>query len=189
MTTITPELLEQARKIKAVIFDGDGVFFTGRVFVGKEGEILKERSHIDGQGISMLRSAGIRIAIITNEATGMLEKITEKLNSLPSVLDGKWPLIKLFTGKIAKNKVASAEEWLNEIGLTFEQCAYMGDDIGDYKIMEKVGFPTAPAQAENLIKMISKYIAPREGGNGAIRDLCNLILDVQGIELLKLDLK
>jgi len=72
---------ERLARVKAVIFDGDGVLFTGRAFIHPErGELLKERSHIDGQGISLLRAAGVKVAFVSSETTGFLEILGKKMN-------------------------------------------------------------------------------------------------------------
>lgn len=178
------------KNIKAVVFDGDGVFFTGRVFILPEkGEYLKERSHVDGQGISLLRSAGIRVALVSGEATGFVEAVGKKLNDLPSVRDGTWPSIGIFTGPQGKDKVAAVGQWLSEIGATWEECAAIGDDVSDYELLKKVGFAAAPKQAEEIVKKIAHWVAPREGGSGAIRDLSNLILEAKGIDVTTLALR
>ncbi len=184
------KLEEKLKKIKAVVFDGDGVFFTGRVFVSSEkGEVLKERSHADGQGISFLRAAGLKVALISGEITGFLEKIGEKLNSLPSVKEGKWPPMGIFTGLQGDKKVEAVDKWLKESGIKWEECAAMGDDMADYQLLKMVGVAAAPAQAETVIKNIVDFVAPRKGGNGAIRDFCNLILKAKGIDPISLTLR
>lgn len=184
------QLKEKLQKIKAVIFDIDGVFFTGRVFINPgKGELLKERSYIDGQGISLLRAIGIRIAFITGEKTGFIEMIGEKLNSLPSVKDGKWPKIDIYAGHIGSKKVDIAEQWLNKINVNWGECAFMGDDVADYKLLQKVGVAAAPAQAEEVVKKIVHYISTREGGKGAVRDFCNSVLEARGIDPTSLPIK
>jgi len=187
---MTDQVKEKLKNIKAVIFDGDGVFFTGRVMISPEkGEALKERSHIDGQGISMLRGVGLRIAIISGEKTGFLESVGEKLNSLPSVQAGKWPKVDIFTGFQGQQKLEIVNNWLKNIGVEWKECAAMGDDLADYQILKKVGIAVAPVQAEAAVKKIAHYITAREGGNGAIRDLCNLILEAKEIDYLSLPLR
>lgn len=183
-----------ARNLKAVVFDADGVMFSGQVLigVGPDGvykEMLKTRSHIDGQGMSLLRAAGIRIAIITAEATGFVEALADKLNNLPSVKSGAWPKIDAFTGPIGKDKASTLEKWLADLGMSWSECAYMGDDLGDFQVMQKVGLPAAAAQAEDQIKSISSFVSKRPGGAGAVRDLCNFILDAKGIDATKLLLR
>lgn len=180
----------KAQAIKAVVFDGFGVFFSERVFVEPgRGEVLAERSHADGQGISFLRAAGILVGFASSEKTGFFETVGEKLNNLPSVKEGRWKPIELFTGDRAKDKVASVGAWLEQNSISWEECAYMGDDIGDYKIIQKVGFRGAPAQAEEIIKNLADYIAPRRGGDGAVRDFCNFILKAKGIDVTTLPLR
>ena len=190
MAELAKIIMERVRRIKAVALDGDGVFFSGRVLVDPiKGEVLKERSHIDGQGISFLRAAGVRIALVSGEKTGFIEIVGEKLNALPSVKEGKWPPIAIFTGPQGKDKITSVDTWLKEANLSWEECAYMGDDFSDYQILQKVGLATAPAQAEEDIKKIAHWIAPRKGGDGAIRDLANLILEAKGVDTTKLSLR
>lgn len=171
---INKKLKEKLKKIKAVIFDADGVLFTGRVFVGQEGEIMKERSHIDGHGIYLLRQIGIKIAFITAEKSQFLEIVINKLNSRENL-----EKIDIFTDKEGKNKVLAADAWLKSKKLSWRDCAAMGDDLTDFLLLKKVVFSACPAQAEKAIKKIADYVTEREGGNGAIRDFCNLILEAK----------
>lgn len=185
---------KKALNVKAVVFDGDGVIFPSQtnIRVGENGNyevMFQRRSHVDGQGISLLRAAGIRIAFITAESDGFIGAVTLKLNALESVKKGMWPLVDSFTGPIGKDKVKAIGDWLSHLGFSWEECAYMGDDIGDWEIMKKVGLPTAPAKAEKIIKEIALFIAEREGGNGAVRDLCDFILNAKEIDPRTLSLR
>ncbi len=184
------ELTRRAKKIRAVAFDGDGVLFTGRVFMDPDrGEVLKERSHVDGQGISLLRDAGVFIAFVSGEKTGFVEAVGKKLNELPSVREGRWPPVGIFTGPQGKDKVVSLGAWLEANGILWDECAYMGDDLSDYEILGKVGLAAAPQQAEDTIKKRVHFIAKRNGGDGAIRDLANVILEAKGVDVLTLSLR
>lgn len=190
LVSMIEELKEKLKRIKAVVFDGDGVIFSGRVFISPEkGEVFKERSHIDGQGISLLRAIGVRIAFISGEKTGFIERVGEKLNSLPSVKSGKWQKIAVFTGFQASQKTEIIDQWLKKIGANWSECAVMGDDLADYQLLKKAGIAAVPAQAEQVVKDIADYIAPRQGGQGAIRDFCNLILEAKGIDSCSLLLR
>lgn len=183
------ELFERAKKIKALALDSDGVLFTGRVFVDSEkGEVLKERSLVDGVGISLLRAAGIRIVFISAQKTGFLETVVNKLNNLSYVREGKWEPIDVYAGKTHGDKVSSLEEWLGKVGIDWSECAYMGDDISDYLVLQKVGLAASPAQAEERIKEIVHFVAARAGGKGAIRDFAEMILSAKGIDVLRLDI-
>ncbi len=182
-----------AKALKAVVFDADGVIFSGQVFmgVGPDGqykEMIKARSHIDGQGISLLRSAGLRIAIVTAESS-FAQVLTDKLNNLPSAKSGMWLPIDIFTKQIGTEKTAMIAEWLAKNNISWNECAYMGDDVGDFHIMQKVGLPSAPVQAETLIKDTALFVAERRGGDGAVRDLCNFILEAKGIDQTTLAFK
>lgn len=181
-------VLERARKIKAVIFDVDGVFTDNRVFEGAPYK-AKWRSYYDGQGVSLLRAIGIRIACVTNEkgdSAKAIMDLVEKWNKLQSSLkvegDGGWDHVMLFTGMGGARKVEAAEQFLSSVGISFEECAAMGDDLVDVPLLRKVGFPVAPAQAEEAVKRIALFVTVRPGGSGAVRDFANFILDARGID-------
>ena len=189
MTMNASDISGVAKNLKAVVFDGDGVLFTGSVFMDAGGERLKERSFADGQGISMLRAAGIMVAFVSVEATGFLEAVGDKFNNLPSVKSGQWPEVGVFVGAIGQEKTETVGTWLKTRGIDWSECAYMGDDMGDYEILKKAGLSAAPAQAEEIIKKICLFVARRRGGDGAIRDLVNFILDAKGVDVRTLNLR
>lgn len=170
--------------VRAVALDSLGVLFGESVLVHpRDGEYLRTRSHIDGQGISYLRAAGIPIAFISSEKAGFLEYLGDKLNNLPSVTSGSWHEIAIFTGEEGKDKVAALTGWLASHGLTLADCAYMGDDIADLAVFRHVGFSAAPSQAEKAVRDAADLVATRRGGDGAVRDLANAILEAKGIDL------
>lgn len=185
------DLLSRAKKIRAVAFDSDGVIFSSRVFVGEEGTRFQVRNRVDGQGISLLRAAGIRVAVITAGSDVFRNILNKTLNSHASVKDGAWPIAPVLGGKHvhAQDKVTLCEKWLSEIGVSWDECAYMGDDLSDYRILQKVGFATAPASAEDVVKRIVQFETLRDGGDGAVRDLANLILEAQGVDVTTLAIK
>ncbi|MEK7575044.1 MAG: HAD hydrolase family protein [Patescibacteria group bacterium] len=188
-----------AKAIKAVVLDGDGVIFPSQVFIAldEKGEykpVYQRRDHKDGQGISLLRAVdGVRFAFITAETNGFAGALAGKLNRLPSVKSATnqngWAPVDVFTGSIGKDKVGTIGKWLTEHNISWDNCAYMGDDVGDAEIMQKVGLSSAPSDAETVIKKLALFVAPRPGGNGAVRDLCNFILDAKGIDQTKLNLR
>lgn len=183
------QLIDVAKKIKVLFCDSDGVMFPNTVWMGAPFK-AKYRSYYDGQGISLLRAIGIRIVFITNEkgpSAAAIRETVEKLNSLPSSkpqkIDG-WEQVVLYEGRGGTQKLETAQEFLakNLPDVTLAECAYMGDDLVDVPLLQKVGLPAAPAQAEEAIKNICLFVAEREGGGGAIRDFANKILDVRLID-------
>ncbi|MEX0931911.1 MAG: HAD hydrolase family protein [Candidatus Paceibacterota bacterium] len=190
MDSVVPSVKEKIKNLKAVVFDSYGVFFSEVVSIRpKEGEYTATRSHIDGQGISLIRSAGLLVALVSTEKLGLMDSFGVKLNNLPSVLNGDWKPLGVFTGDKAKNKTEAIEGWLSENGISWDECAYMGDDVGDAEIMKKVGIAVAPQQAETVIKDIAHVVTDRRGGDGAIRDFCNILLEVKGVDPLSLSRK
>lgn len=184
----TAQTVKLARKIRAVIFDVDGVVTDNTVSEGNTHKD-KRRSYYDGQGISLLRAIGIRIAFITNERGASAKHIVNtiaKWNRLPSsslkISDGGWEHIKLYTNSGGPKKISVAKKWLNKIGLTFEECAFMGDDLVDLPLLQVVALRAVPISAETCIKTIADFVSDRPGGYGAIRDFANFILEARGID-------
>jgi len=181
----------RAKKIKAVALDADGVIFSGQVLIGEDGTRFQEKSRIDALGISLLRDIGVRIAVISGGSSIFLKTLAKQMNNMHSVQSGKWAPVSVLGGKkvLGKDKVLLGEQWLSEISVSWDECAYMGDDLSDYHILQKVGLAAAPAQAEEVIKSIAHYIAPRRGGDGAVRDLANLILTAKEVDITSLVIK
>jgi 3-deoxy-D-manno-octulosonate 8-phosphate phosphatase (KDO 8-P phosphatase) len=184
-------LSDLAKRIKVALFDSDGVMFRNAVLMGAPFK-AKERSYYDGQGISLLRDLGIRVAFITNEtgdSAAAIRETVEKFNSLPSSKpqkDDGWEPVVLYEGRGGLRKFQTAQEHLLSLEkqgcvATFNECSYMGDDLVDVVLLKSVALPAAPAQAETAIKDICKFVSAREGGKGAIRDFANMILKERGI--------
>jgi len=184
---------EQAlfKTIKVFFCDSDGVLFPNTVLMGAPYK-AKYRSYYDGLGLLFLRELGIRVVFITNEkgeSAAALRETVEKLNSLPSCKPQKsdgWEPIIIYEGRNSAKKLETAKGFLAENGLTLEEAAYMGDDLIDAPLLRAVALPAAPAQAEDAIKKICKFIAKREGGSGAIRDFANMVVEARGIDTFTL---
>jgi YrbI family 3-deoxy-D-manno-octulosonate 8-phosphate phosphatase len=147
------------------------------------------RSHHDGQGINLLRAAGIKVAFITSESNGFLEKFADKLNNSVSVKSGKFDPITVFSGTLGENRELSIGKWLEDMGFSFNDCAYMGDDIGDYLIMKKVFFPVAPKSANKIVKDLSIINIENDGGSGAIREFVDFVLLAKDVDIINFPLK
>ncbi len=179
------EVLERAREVSFFAFDSDGCLFPNTVWEGVEiGGVKfkpKIRTYYDGQGLSLMRALGIRLCVITNEkddnAAGV-RALVERLNNLPSCKSGAWPPIDLFEGCGGPKKLETLKEWLAKHGGTLNQCGAMGDDLVDVAMLKAVHFSAAPISGEEAIKRICHFVSIRPGGEGAIRDLANFLVEV-----------
>jgi 3-deoxy-D-manno-octulosonate 8-phosphate phosphatase (KDO 8-P phosphatase) len=164
MKSLNPLIICKASKIKLLLTDSDGVLTDTGVYYSERGEELKRFSIRDGMGVERLRNiAGVETGIITGEISGSVRTRAEKLG-----------ITELFMG--VKNK----SEVLNFIAakrdLAYENIAYIGDDTNDLDIIKMVGLSACPSDAVIQIKQITDVIVDNRGGNGAFRDLAELII-------------
>lgn len=164
---VEQSVLNQAEKIKLLICDVDGVFSDGRIYMGNDGEELKAFHTRDGFGIKALTNAGIEIAVIT----GRRSKIVENRMTALGVAH-------IFQGQ--DNKVVAYQMLLEKLNLSDQQCAYIGDDVIDIPVMRRVGLGVAVADAHPLPRQAANYVTFTPGGYGAVRELCDLIMQAQG---------
>ena len=157
------ELKHLAKNIKAVVFDVDGVMTDGSLVFDENGVEYKTFNAKDGQGVVMLNKAGYKTAIITARENGTVRHRFKILG-----------MTKLYEGQ--KNKEKALDEFLKEFNLKPSQIAYMGDDLPDICVLRKVGLSCCPNDAVEEVKDICKFVASKDGGRGAVRELCNLIL-------------
>ncbi|MBP1764253.1 MAG: kdsC [Firmicutes bacterium] len=156
-----------AANVQLVVFDVDGVLTNGQLFFGSNGEELKVFHSQDGLAISAARRAGLKTAIITGRWTTMVELRSAELR-IDAVYQG------------VVDKLAALHELLKKYALTPEQVAYVGDDLNDLAAMSVVGLPCAVGNAVPEVKKAAGYIAERSGGNGAAREIIEMILKAQG---------
>lgn len=178
--------IQKLQTFKALILDGDGVWFTGfeSRAVSSNGDVIlmKSRHHHDGQGVSFMRALGIKILFATAEGEPM-GSVAEKLNRLPSVRNGAWePVSVLSDLKEQGTKEYAIEKWLAEQNLSWEDCAYIGDDRTDFECMQKAGLTATPVDGQRLIQKIAHIVLSKEGGRGAIREFSEMVLDARGID-------
>jgi 3-deoxy-D-manno-octulosonate 8-phosphate phosphatase (KDO 8-P phosphatase) len=177
--------------IKAVAFDVIGVIFSATVtYDEKNGEVARTRSHVDGQGITLLRAVGIPIVFLTAGGEGFIRPLVNRFNNLPSAKEGLLTSVDLYSGITGEEKTKALKQWLEEKKIRLSECLYMGDDVGDYDAMQHVGFRAIPNDAQQILT--NKQIAfptNHPGGAGAVRELCNLILEAKGADITKLPFK
>lgn len=160
-------MLNDLSKIKLLLLDVDGVLTDGRIIYDHHGVETKAFDVKDGHGIKMLQRAGIEVGIITGRTSEVVNVRARELG-IEIVYQG------------AKNKLAPYREILATSGLSDEQIAYVGDDIVDLPILQRVGFSVVVADALEDIKPLVDYITRRPGGRGAVREVCDLILKHSG---------
>lgn len=162
----TNDLKKYAQKIKLVAFDVDGVLTDGSLTFDENGVEYKTFNAKDGQGIVMLNKTGFVTAIITARQNGT---VRHRFNNLG--------MTKLFEGQ--KNKLAALDELCKEFNVTYDEIAYMGDDLPDICVLEKVGLGACPADAVDEVLAQAKFVSSKNGGRGAVRELCDFILYTQ----------
>lgn len=154
---------DRAARVKMLIMDVDGVMTDGGMYYGENGEEFKKFNTRDGQGIALLHEAGIKTAIVTRERTNIVERRAAKLG-IKEVHQG------------IKDKMVVVESLLKRIGLGPDDVCYIGDDLGDVSVLGYVGFAVTVADALPCAKERAHYITRLKGGEGAVREVCDLIL-------------
>lgn len=160
------DALAKASRIALMGFDVDGILTDGSLFFTPNGEEIKVFNTLDGHGLKMLANAGIEVAIISGRKSRALELRAENLG-----------VALLF--QAVEDKVAVMQSLLAERGLDFSQAGYMGDDVVDLPVMGACGFSATAADSHDLVKARADYVARRNGGRGAAREVCEFILSAQ----------
>ncbi|MCX7738543.1 MAG: HAD-IIIA family hydrolase [Hydrogenothermaceae bacterium] len=158
---------ERLKKIKWAFFDVDGVMTDGRIILDGEGKEIKNFNVKDGIGIHMLHMAGIRTGIITGRASRAVEKRAQELRIDILIQNSSDKLVDYLRIK-------------REIGFSDEEVIFVGDDIVDLPILSRVGFAVTVFDAPFEVKSVCHYITSVKGGDGAVREVADLVLKVQG---------
>ncbi len=161
--------LEAAKKIKLLAFDVDGVMTDGSITYDQNGIEYKTFNVKDGHGLVRMTKTGFITAIITARNNGTVEHRAKNLN-----------ITELYQGR--QFKLPALEEIMAKYNLSYENVAYMGDDLPDICILEKAGLACCPNDAVEEVRRICNFKSSINGGRGAVRELCDFILDSQGIE-------
>jgi 3-deoxy-D-manno-octulosonate 8-phosphate phosphatase (KDO 8-P phosphatase) len=161
-------ILKKAAKIKLLIFDVDGVLTDGQIHFSEHQEIFKAFHVHDGLGIKLLQSSGIPAAIITGSQSAIVRLRAEYLGIR-------------HVYQVAGNKIPAYESLIEKLGLDHEAVAYLGDDLPDLPLMQRVGLSVAVANAVPLIREHANWVTQAHGGRGAARELCELILRAKGL--------
>ena len=160
-------LMRTLQRVRLVAMDVDGVLTDAGMYYSESGDELKKFNTRDGMGIKMLQAAGFVTAFITREKTAIVERRGQKL-AVPEVHQG------------VDDKLAVLTTLAKKYGHSLEQVGYIGDDVNDLEALRAVGFSAAPADAMPSILKAVHYICAKKGGEGAVRELADLILAARG---------
>jgi YrbI family 3-deoxy-D-manno-octulosonate 8-phosphate phosphatase len=156
-------VLDQARKVRLLCVDVDGVLTDAGMYYGPDGEVMKKFNTRDGMGLARLREAGVAVAIISGEDSAIVHARAAKLK-----------IDDVFCG--ASNKRIAIDELCTRHGLDLDEVAFIGDDLNDLPALECVGLACAVADAAEPVQAIAHFVTQRRGGDGAVRELCELLI-------------
>jgi YrbI family 3-deoxy-D-manno-octulosonate 8-phosphate phosphatase len=154
---------------KLILTDIDGVWTDGGMYYDQTGNEWKKFNTSDSAGVLFCKKAGIPVGIITGEDTEILKKRVQKLD-ISIVYQG------------INDKLSVAKELCKTLNITLNDVAYIGDDIGDLKLLQNVGISAAPFNAPEYIKSKVDFITVKSGGQGAFREFVETILGAKMIE-------
>jgi 3-deoxy-D-manno-octulosonate 8-phosphate phosphatase (KDO 8-P phosphatase) len=161
-----PEIIAKAAKIKCLICDVDGVFSDGQIYLSNSGEELKAFYVPDGQWIKYLLASGVEMAVITGRSSNLVQQRMEALG-----------IRHIYQGQ--QDKMPAFKEILNKLNLQPEQVAYIGDDLPDLPLIHEAGLGITVPNAISFVQQRAAWQTQAAGGYGAIREVCELLLDSQ----------
>lgn len=161
--------INNPKDIKLVIFDVDGVLTDSKIIISNDGNEFKNFNVKDGLGLVLIQKLGIKIAIITGKQSKIVH---DRLTSLGISAED------IFQGQ--KNKVKAYESLKSKYDLQDQNIAYMGDDLPDLILMNKVGLSATPIDSMDVVKEYADYVCQNKGGDGAAREFCEYLIKRMG---------
>jgi len=165
MSSLTLE--DRTKRLLWMSFDVDGVLTDGGLFYGESGEVFKRFNALDGHGIKQLQGCGVGVLIISGRSHPSVNARAKELGIGEVIQD-------------AGDKLAALRIWLDGKGVDPMQVGHMGDDLPDLSVFKAVGFAASVPNAHPDILEHAHWVSKRAGGNGAVRELCDLILHSKG---------
>jgi len=166
--------VDKIKNIKCLISDVDGVLTSGLLFIDNNGNELKAFDVQDGMGLKLLLAAGIQVAVITTSRNSVIDHRMKQIG-----------IEMYYTGQVDKRD--AYQKIKNSLQLQDENMAYIGDDLPDLPIIQQVGLGIAVANAVDTVKEFADWQTVCSGGNGAVREVCDSILNIQGKTELALE--
>lgn len=161
------DLVQRARGVRLLVLDVDGVLTDGKLYFLADGSEAKAFSTLDGQGIKMLMHSGIQVAIITGRTSTIVERRAANLG-IEHVVQGR------------EDKRVALDELLSTLQLSYQQVAYLGDDLPDLAPIRCVALGVAVANANSFVRQHAQAVTSSRGGEGAAREFCEFIMAAQG---------
>jgi 3-deoxy-D-manno-octulosonate 8-phosphate phosphatase (KDO 8-P phosphatase) len=158
---------ERARGVRLALFDVDGVLTDGRLWYGAGGEALKSFHILDGHGLRMLAASGVATGLLSGRDSPAAAARARELG-LAHVMLG------------VSDKLARFEDLAGRLGLDPSQCAFVGDDLPDLPVMRRCGLAVAVANAVPEVKAAAHLVTTARGGEGAVREFCEFVMQAQG---------
>jgi len=159
------ELGPLLERLRLAVFDFDGVFTDNRVWVNEAGDEILAFSRSDGLGLRRLEEVGVRPLIVSMEQSPIVSARARKLR------------VDCVQG--VGNKLAVSRERTGELGVAFEDTAYVGNDINDAECLRAVGVPVVPSDAWPEVKPLARWVLSRAGGAGCVREFCDAVWEAQ----------
>jgi len=166
LSEVTAAITAQAKKIKVIIFDVDGVMTDGGLMIGDDGQEYKVFHAHDGLGMKMLNKTDVKMAIITGRTSNVV-KVRAETNNIQHCYQG------------VEDKGQAFDTLINELGISPDEAAFMGDDIVDIPAMKKCGLAISVPTAQHPVKEYAHYVTTHQAGKGAVREACELIMKAQ----------
>lgn len=173
MMEISNKLKNKASKIKYFFTDVDGTLTDGGVYYSQAGELLKRFSLRDGTGYFLLNKVGIKTGIITSENSPIVQQRVNKLK-IDEYIFGTC------------RKVQSLSKFLENKNITFEEVAYIGDEINDINLLKKCGLSFCVSDADHRVKKVVDVICNNKGGYSAFREAVEILLELKGFDIDKI---
>lgn len=167
MSNYPEAILQKAKQVELLILDVDGVLTDGTLLYDRQGESIKPFNVKDGLGIKWLMKAGVQVAIITGKQSDMVARRAQHLG-IKHVYQNQ------------PHKIPAYEALLKSLGFEDEQVGYIGDDLPDLPIIQRVGLGIAVGDADAFVQSKVDFVTQQNGGRGAVREVCELLLASKG---------
>ena len=164
---VSADVLARAKKVQCVVFDVDGVMTDGGLGIGDDGQEYKNFHSLDGLGMKLLKASGVEMAIITGRTSKVVTKRAESTG-----------IAHFYQG--VENKLDAFNDLLHKMSLQADEMAFMGDDVVDAPAMLRCGLAITVPTGHRLLKPHAHYITTAPAGRGAVREVCELIMQAQG---------